>query len=372
MAELDSGPMRLFSNPRRDKPALLLMLSLWGFCLLALSGPMVARYRGFPEWLWPFLALTVASGMAFSVVLYLVVVRMERAPAGWRWPIVIAATVVVATAQALGDHAIFRATVGWFGKSVSGDFEGVVLNFVIYVWLFGLYAVALELISALTLAAERERQAAEALALAREAQLQALRFQLNPHFLFNTLNAISGLIVTGRNRDADLMMVKLADFLRTTLYSEQKPLVPLAEELASVEGYLDIESVRFPAMGVEMSCPPDLFAALVPNLILQPLVENAVRYAVAPSQGAAAVRIEVAADSGHLVISVTDSGAPDTHLGAQGSGVGLENTRSRLASLYGHRSKLETFQSDAGFTAKLGFPLSFAIDASPFPARASC
>ena len=352
--------MRLFANPRRDKPALLLTLGMWGFCLLALSGPMVARYQAFPEWLGPFLGLTVASGMALSAILYMIVVRLERAPAAWRWPAVIVATLVVAAIQALGDHAIFRATVGWFGKSVSGDFEGVALNFVIYVWLFGLYAVALELISTTALATARERQAAEALALAQEAQLQALRFQLNPHFLFNTLNAISGLIVTGRNRDADLMMVKLASFLRNTLYSEEKPLVPLVDELASTEDYLAIEGVRFPAIGVEVACHEALFSAVVPNLILQPLVENAVRYAIAPSNGAGAIRIEAAARNGRLHISVTDTGAPDAHLGGQGSGVGLENTRRRLAALYGDDGKLETAPSDTGFTARLSLPLSFA------------
>ena len=118
---------------------------------------------------------------------------------------------------------------------------------------------------------------------AQQAQLAALRYQLNPHFLFNSLNSISALIVTGRNKDAEAMTNRLSDFLRSSLNANPTELVPLDEELALTEEYLEIESVRFgERLSIAVDCADEACDALVPSFLVQPLVENAVKHARRP------------------------------------------------------------------------------------------
>ncbi len=175
-----------------------------------------------------------------------------------------------------------------------------------------------------------------------QAQLQALRMQLQPHFLFNTLNAISALM----HRDLDAaerMIARLSDFLRLTLEAGGAHEVPLRQELEFLRRYLEIEQTRFAdRLDVQMDVEPAAMEARVPNLILQPLVENAIRHGIARS--ASAGRIEIAAHrrNGALLLEVADDG-PGLPRGTDRparEGVGLSNTRARLAQLYGGTSEL--------------------------------
>ena len=349
----------------RDSPTFKLTLGVWLGCILIQAFRVLAWRGEFPGWTAPFFVLIVITGLAFSAALSWVVWALRGQPPALRWLPIAVAALVVAILQSLVDHLIWRALLPYFGeRSPDNNLDGVTLNLATYAWLYGLYAVTLELISTMQAAAEHARRAAEARALAQEARLQALRLQLNPHFLFNTLNALSSLILANRNAEADLMLAKLAAFLRTSLDAPSAGLAPLTDELAAIEAYLDIEAVRFgPAFQVDIDCAEALLGALVPSFILQPLVENAVKHAVAPADGAGLVAINVRSDGERLLIEVTDDGAVDPST-AEGAGIGLANTRDRLAVLYGAEATLTTDHGAAGFTARLRLPLRFAAPAA--------
>ncbi len=273
----------------------------------------------------------------------------------------------ILVAVATGLHSLIdaRIVVDARGVYVPDDhtwrFWPIVFDsLMIYTWLYGMYVAVLALMLSRYASQERDRQLAEARAATHQAQLEALRFQLNPHFLFNALNAISCLIVTGRNADAEAMIGKLSDFLRSSLASEPHSVIPLAEEVAAVRAYLDIETVRFgERMEVEVICPGPLADALAPSFVLQPLVENAVKYAVAPARRRVKILVKASTRENDLILVVEDDG--DGHppsSTAIGVGVGLENVRRRLQVLYGERGSIEVGKlPGGGFRAVLKFPL---------------
>lgn len=158
------------------------------------------------------------------------------------------------------------------------------------------------------------------------------------------------------------MMQKLSDFLRASLGADPAGFVVLEDELATVEAYLDIESVRFgERLNVEVVCPDGLADALVPSFLLQPLVENAVKYAVAPSSRTVTIRVEAADDGEDLVLTVEDDGEAEGRGPTRsGTGVGLANVRERLRALYGDRGVLEAAPRSRGFLALARLPLARA------------
>lgn len=285
------------------------------------------------------------------------------------------ATMGVAVILASGVLALIDAATGeWIARLVVSPLTPApfglraVNNFVALVWQFALLGAAFTVIEANNVARERERElaaareaATRAEAAASAARLAALRYQLNPHFLFNTLNAISSLIVTRDYGPADAMLAKLSEFLRATLASDPDALLSLEDELATLQHYLEIESVRFgERLEVEFVCPAELNDALVPSFLLQPLVENAIKYAVAPSAAPVAVRVEASASAGELTICVEDDGAARTSPSRSGTGVGIANIRERLATLYGGRGRLDTITRERGFVAIARLPLERA------------
>jgi len=178
----------------------------------------------------------------------------------------------------------------------------------------------------------------EATSAAHQAQLKMLRYQLNPHFLFNTLNAISTLILDGANDTANRAVSRLSDFLRYTLDNDPMSRVTLGSELAAIDLYLEIEKVRFgDRLKIEKSIEERALDALVPSLILQPLIENAMKYAISPSEEGGTVRISARVQQQTLVLQLTDTGPGlgNGNSGQKSSGVGLKNTRERLQQLYG-------------------------------------
>ncbi|MBT3611065.1 MAG: histidine kinase, partial [Gammaproteobacteria bacterium] len=169
---------------------------------------------------------------------------------------------------------------------------------------------------------------------AQEAQLKLLRYQLNPHFLFNTLNAISSLVNSAESVRANDMIVQLSRFLRYSLDNGGVGEVPLSKEIEAVNLYLKIEQARFEdRLKVIFEISEEAQTSLVPSLLLQPLIENAIKYAIARSETGGVIRIAAAVERGSLSISVADSGADEevvTVLAPQGVGVGLTNIRQRL------------------------------------------
>ncbi|MEP7065504.1 MAG: histidine kinase [Gemmatimonadota bacterium] len=189
------------------------------------------------------------------------------------------------------------------------------------------------------LIAERERSARSE-SLARKAQLDALRYQLNPHFLFNTLNAVSTLIVEVRTAEASAMISRLSDFLRLTLSGNAHAEISLEEEVGYARQYLEIEKVRFgDRLAIEMDIA-DADSLHVPALILLPLVENAVRHAVERNERGGRVAIRARVRAGVLQLSVSDDGPGEESGSSVGSGIGLSNTRARLEQLFGTRQRL--------------------------------
>jgi len=266
------------------------------------------------------------------------------------------ACVLLAAAHSL-SHEFFRHQLNPFDEhdAARGFWEGFFgrltsqfhLEIITYAAILGVgYAF-----SYYTRFREREGHAAQLEAQLAQAQLQALKMQLHPHFLFNTLNGVAGLVRDQRNKEAVGMLAGLSDLLRHTLDSAGKQEVPLREELDFLELYLDIQQMRFPdRLRVEMRVEPDTLDALVPNLILQPLVENAVRHGVAPRAAAGRVGVAAEREDGLLWVTVYDDG-PGLKNGQQdlsGGGIGLSNTRARLAQLYGARHRFSVRNREGG------------------------
>jgi len=190
-----------------------------------------------------------------------------------------------------------------------------------------------------------QRRLADAESAAQAAQVRALRYQVNPHFLFNTLNSLSSLVMTGRTDRAEAMLLALSTFFRTSLSLEPGANVTLAEEIDLQRLYLDIEKARFPdRLHVEIDIPAELEQARLPALLLQPIVENAIKYGVSKSRKAVLIRIEARhLDDHRMVVEVSNrmkNGGGDelpaaTH---EGTGVGLSNVCQRLDARFGSRA----------------------------------
>jgi two-component system LytT family sensor kinase len=202
-----------------------------------------------------------------------------------------------------------------------------------------------------------------AAALAQEAQLKMLRYQLNPHCLFNTLNAISTLILDNENRTANQTVMRLSEFLRYTLDQDPMKKVTLRQEIEAMNLYLTTERLRFgERLRLEFAIEERALEALVPSLLLQPLIENAVKYAVSPSEQGGTIRVEGRARGVMLELAVADDG-PGLNTGAApgaGRGVGLRNTRERLEVLYEDRHRFATLDNKPGLRIELGLPLELA------------
>jgi LytS/YehU family sensor histidine kinase len=206
-----------------------------------------------------------------------------------------------------------------------------------------------------------EREATlKASALAQEAQLKMLRYQLNPHFLFNTLNAISTLVLDGQNRTANLAVSRLSEFLRYTLDQDPMKKVTLRQELDALNLYLGIEKLRFgDRLRLEFDVDERAESALVPSLLLQPLVENAMKYAISPREEGGSVTIMAGIEGGQLRLAVADDGPglPSAAVGGNGRGVGLRNTRERLKVLYGDAHRVEVIDAAPGLRVEMRLPL---------------
>lgn len=206
-----------------------------------------------------------------------------------------------------------------------------------------------------------ERRAAQFARAAQQAELRSLRYQVNPHFLFNTLNSLSSLVMKNQPLEAEAMIMNLSTFYRTSLSGDPLEDVTLEEEVRLQKLYLEIEAVRFPErLRTRFEIPDDLLSACVPSLILQPLIENAVKYGVSRASRPVTISIAARLEHGRLVITIADNGnivvqgETSPH---QGAGIGLANVRDRLAARFGDDAKLEWMApEDGGFIVRLTMP----------------
>jgi hypothetical protein len=258
-----------------------------------------------------------------------------------------------AVAAALGLAAALTAAVvglelAAFTPRVSTS--GVWWTFVAFAWAVAGWLLVYWVVQARR---RRERTELELTVLARQAQLDALRAQLNPHFLFNCLNSLRALILQDPTR-AVSMVTGLSDLLRYALASDRRRLVPLAEELAIVNQYLDLEKIRFEErLIVEQAVDTGALAVSVPPMLLQTLVDNAVKHGIATLPRGGVIRITARIDAAHLDLEVANTGASDV---ARQDGFGLRSATERLRLLYQDRATLTLTNRDASTVATLRVP----------------
>ena len=323
----------------------------WGayFMLRTLGG--LANRMGL-TFILPTIIVT-ATGFSLTLLMAAAYRRVIVMRAVFVWTLTL---VIVAAASALfsllevWSHATFYEP-GW--KPVGIEFLGAILldGAVLGAW-SGLYFG----INYFLLLSEQTRRMEGIAAQASSAQLEMLRYQLNPHFLFNTLNSISTLVLLKQTERANAMLSRLSSFLRYSLVGEREGLATVAQETEALKLYLDIERTRFEErLRTTFEIEPQAMTARLPSLILQPVIENAVKYAVTPSEDGADIDVDIRVldrvEGPRLIITVADTGPGIDFAALQGevpattygTGVGLANIRDRLAQAYGddHRFELE-------------------------------
>ncbi|HEY5721189.1 MAG TPA: histidine kinase [Allosphingosinicella sp.] len=308
-------------------------------------------------------ALLTATGYSITLLMAAAYRRLIRMKPLFTWPGTIAIVVIAAAAFSvieIWSHATFVVP----GAQPEGiRFLGAILFTVILLvaWSALYYSINYYLML--------EKQTDRLLRLehqASSAQLAMLRYQLNPHFLFNTLNSISTLVLLKQTDRANAMLSRLSSFLRYTLVNEPMGQVTVAQEIETLKLYLEIEKMRFeerlrPCFEID----PSVSQARLPSLLLQPLVENAIKYAVTPQEEGADIKVVAKRDIDRVVITVSDTGpgAEDHWVRAQEStGVGLANIRDRLAQAYGPDHRFETESNiRGGFRVTIEIPYQVEI-----------
>ena len=338
--------LELHPHVMQNAVARLLTLNLVYWYIPALLAPIIMAFalrHPFDRIRWPRqLALHLAGALAYSVV-----------------------------------HTTIMMTVRWLlliGQPLPPDYPGfrnyTLLAYLTQLdWLLMTYLFLIGLAWALAYRHESEERALNTSQLETrlvEAQLQALQRQLHPHFLFNTLNTVSGLIRTDPD-GADKMIDRLGDLLRMTLHKSGIQEVSLKEELEVLGKYVEIERTRFGnRLTIDMQVQPETLDAQVPSLVLQPLVENAIRHGIAPNARPGWIAVHAAREDEELVLQVLDNGdgLPPDRLMALNRGVGLDNTRARLEHLYRDRFEFTFSNLERGLCVTIRIPFEVQAPAS--------
>ncbi|WP_126173249.1 sensor histidine kinase [Altericroceibacterium xinjiangense] len=327
-----------------------------------------------------FLVLVLIASIAgFSVTLVLSVIygKLIR-----RRPLVTWGVTALALAAAVGISAFINGwTLSLYQADSQSSFAQLVIGvFYIDLTLLGAWSALYYAINYYLQVEEQADRLERLEAQATSAQLAMLRYQLNPHFLFNTLNSISTLVLLKQTEPANAMLTRLSSFLRHTLVSQPGGKVSVAQEIETLKLYLDIERMRFEErLRTHFRIDPAAAGAQIPSLLLQPLVENAIKYAVSPQEEGARISILAQAIGPHLRVTVSDTGpgaqagrpgeGAQSYLGTQAvsTGVGLANIRNRLQQAYGedHRFEIRT-PPEGGFTVIVEIPLEEAEKDEPF------
>ena len=350
-----------------DKRILFWVLQILGWCGWGLLFYLQATVWGATDLYLDYMPLAALMGLLLSLVLW----RIYR----FTWDYEPRHRLAIALVSSYLAAAVWRVSrVFIFGQmnqekeKYMVDFQGLdhlfyQLQGVTTAWMVMLCWSGLYFgIKYYQLLQEERQRGLKTQAMAHEAQLKMLRYQLNPHFLFNTLNAISTLILDKENKLANTMVTRLSHFLRYSLDNDPMQKITLSEEIKAMKLYLEIEKVRFAerlrlAFEIDKEAEP----ALIPSLLLQPLVENAIKYAIAQSVNGGAIRIAAKVFAGELLLEVSDDG-PGLENGngkyTSRRGVGLTNTRERLLELYGTNQSFGLGKTEPhGLTINIRIPL---------------
>ena len=356
-----------------DNAAFRLSLVVWtfGFVLVDLTAAMQSRTA--PGLMFVANVPMIALGVAMAVLVDWLFGRMGGRNPVIRWSVVAAGIVTAGVVQTAADFLWLRTLAltvfpAWRDWAVSTDPSRLFTIYVLYTWTFALTIALMWSARTGDVARLNEARAAAFEAAASRAEAAALRLQLNPHFLFNTLNGIASLVVRRKSAQAEEMIGRLADFLRSSLAADPAAFIPLRQELATVRAYLHIEHARFgDRMRVFYDVADEALDVPVPNFLLQPLIENAVKYGVARARRGASIEIAARRADGtlHLVVSNSELGTAPTRQSGRGDGIGLSNTRQRLQSLYGSEASVRTSASPGHYRCAIDLP------AAPRPAVAA-
>ena len=325
-----------FDHLFRDRGRLFWILNIAGWAGYTLAAWLGALAHEKPESYFAVILATAVSGFAATIPMRYLYQRLwSRSPLTLALGMIVTCYVIALGWKWLQNILYYDWVKNDWQPEQFMDYVGGVLgSFYILLCWSGLY-FGIKYYQQLQ---EQTEQTLKATSAAHQSQLKMLRYQLNPHFLFNTLNAISTLILDGANDTANKAVTRLSDFLRYTLDNDPMSQVTLGSELSALELYLEIEKVRFgDRLVVEKTIEAAAQKALVPSLILQPLIENAIKYAISPSEEGGTLRISARVQRGTLVMQVSDTGPGlnNGHANHKSSGVGLKNTRERLQQLYG-------------------------------------
>jgi two-component system sensor histidine kinase AlgZ len=306
-----------------------------------------------------FRALYTGAYIVWVIPLSVIQRRMWRTRVAW-WKAALVLLGITYAMSVLNNAIALHMAVGWHlvpsyqPMMLLRGLDGCWLALIAYCAIHAVVAYYTELRQA-------QERTAQAISHARDAELRALRYQLNPHFLFNTLNAISALVAKQQNREANRMIARLGDFLRATLDSDGAHEVTLAEELSLTETYLDVEKARLgDRLVIRLQVGPEVMSAMVPYLLLQPLVENAIRHGISMRREPGKLELGAHRQGDMLSLCVTNEGQPATErIDQPGTSltVGLNNVRARLATLYPGAHQLRTKAGeDGGFLVAIDIP----------------
>jgi two-component system, LytTR family, sensor kinase len=309
----------------------------------------------------------VLAGIALTFIMYFILRRLEakslRVMVTTAFLVSVPASIVYATVNYAAFYLVAPTTsmmqeIAQMHSKHERPIAVIMESAVSWYFFIAAWGVLYVALSYAARVGHAERSAALYRSEAQAAQLRALRYQINPHFLFNTLNSLSSLVLMQRTQQAEKMITNLATFFRTSLTSDPAADLALSEEIDMQRLYLDIERIRFPGrLSVAIDVPEELEAALVPGLILQPLVENAIKHGVARSSKPVTVTIRARAENGSLHLTVADN-ADGAIIPAHREGVGLKNVRDRLAARFdGVASSSYGPRDGGGFRVDLTMPL---------------
>ncbi len=329
-----------------------LQIAGWvGYFLLRSLGGLANRMG--ISFILPTILVTV-TGFSITLLMawaYRAIIRMKPV---WVWSLslmILVTAAVLFSVIEVWAHATFYEP-GWRPAGI--EFFGAILLTLAVLGAWSALYYGINYFLMLDEQAERfERMAAQA----NSAQLEMLRYQINPHFLFNTLNSISTLVLLAETEKANTMLSRLSSFLRYSLVGEREGQATVAQEIQALKLYLEIERTRFEdRLRTRFDIAPDVMNARIPSLLLQPLVENAVKYAVTPLEEGADIWVTARRVGDRLELTVADTGpgVGESRSAAEGTGVGLANIRDRLQQAYGEDQRFEILPNSSSPLVQTG------------------
>ena len=381
MAVLPFRPTPFFAN--KNRAFWHLQAAGWGGAMLLRTMSGIAN--GLPLSFLVLVLISTVTGMSITLILSVVYRQLIN-----RRPIVTWGVTALVLPFAVALHAFIDAWVNglYSGDAAAGFAQRILGLFYLDGTLLGAWTALYYMVNFFLQIEEQNDQMLRLETQATQAQLAMLRYQLNPHFLFNTLNSISTLVLLKQTEPANAMLSRLSSFLRYTLVNEPAGRVTVAQEVETLKLYLEIERMRFEErLRTSFRIDPVTETALLPSLLLQPLVENAIKYAVGPQEAGAEITIATQLVGPNLRITVSDTG-PGLQLGGASNrfagvtfdggepvstGVGLANIRDRLAQAYGEDHRFETMEPpEGGFAVLIELPFErreVTVSATPSEKR---